>query len=109
MQVTLAADERQRLDQKPTEDLEAYQLYLKARYAIASLTSAGVKDAIGYLKEAVARDPNYALAHLGMAYYYMNTTDGFTPANASLPRSRDAAEAALRLDPSLAEAHTWLG
>jgi len=109
LQVTLGAGEREVLEQKPTEDLEAYQLYLKARYGIASLTTEGVNDAIGYLQEAVARDPNYALAHLGMAYYYMNITDGFMPANESLPRSRDAAEAALRLDPSLAEAHTWLG
>jgi TolB-like protein/class 3 adenylate cyclase/Flp pilus assembly protein TadD len=109
LQVTLAAGEREGIEQKPTEDLEAYQLYLKARYAIEGLTSAGVKDAIGYLREAVARDPNYALAHLGMAYYYMNVTDGWMPANESMPLSRDAAETALRLDPSLAEAHTWLG
>ncbi len=61
------------------------------------------------MQEAVARDPNYALAHLGMAYYYINITDGGMPANESLPLSRDAAETALRLDPSLAEAHTWLG
>ncbi len=109
LQVTLAAGEREGLERKPTEDLEAYQLYLKARYATASLTSAGIRDAIGYLREVVARDPNYALAHLGTAYYYVNITDGFMPANESLPRARDAAETALRLDPSLAEAHTWLG
>ncbi len=109
LQVTLAAGEREGIEQKPTEDLEAYQLYLKARYGIASVTTDGVNSAIGYLQEAVARDPNYALAHLGMAYYYMNITDGWMPANESLPRSRDAAETALRLDPSLAEAHTWLG
>jgi class 3 adenylate cyclase len=104
----LAAGEREGLERKPTEDLEAYQLYLKARYDTASLTSDGVKRAIGYLQEAVARDPNYAPAHLNMAYYYMNITDGFMPANESLPRVRDAARTALRLDPSLAEAHTWL-
>jgi serine/threonine-protein kinase len=109
LQVTLAAGELEGLERKPTEDLEAYQLYLKARHATESLTSAGIRDAIIYLREAVARDPDYALAHLGMAYYYVNITDGFMPANESLPRARDAAETALRLDPSLAEAHTWLG
>jgi TolB-like protein/class 3 adenylate cyclase/Flp pilus assembly protein TadD len=109
LQVTLVAGEREGLEQKPTEDLEAYQLYLKARYGIESVTTAGVNDAIGYLQAAIARDPNYALAYLGMAYYYQMITDGWMPANESMPLSRDAAETALRLDPSLAEAHTWLG
>jgi len=109
LRVELAAGEREGIARRPTQDLEAYQLYLKARYATSLLTTEGMNDAIAYLKEAVARDPNYALAHLGMANYYINNIDGWMPASESVPLARKAAETALRLDPSLAEAHTWLG
>ena len=108
LQVTLAAGERQTLEQKPTEDLEAYQLYLKGRHAAA--TYAEPVTAMRYLQQAIARDPGYALAYNGLAYYYVSGTDGsvggkrvLCRAPARRPRRR------LQLDPSLAEAHTWLG
>ncbi len=107
LQVTLAAGERQRLEQKPTEDVEAYQLYLKGRSAVA--TYADFDAAMRYFQQAIERDPAYALAYLGVAYYYVTVSDWRMPPNQALPRAREAAEKALRLDPSLAEAHTWLG
>jgi adenylate cyclase len=107
LQVTLVANERHTLDQKPTEDLEAYQLYLKGRHAAA--TFADPVTAMRYLQQAIARDPNYALAYDGLAYYYWAATDGILSGSECLPRAREAAEKALQLDPSLAEAHTWLG
>lgn len=107
LQVTLGAGERQTLEQKPTEDVEAYQLYLKGRHAVATYTD--WDTAIRYLQQAIARDPGYALAYVGLAYYYVITADWRMPGNEALPRAREAAEKALRLDPSLAEAHTWLG
>ena len=107
LQVTLGAGERQRLDQKPTEDMEAYQLYLKGRHAAATLADFG--NAMRYLQQAIARDPNYALAYLGLAYYYWAAFDYPMSGSEALPRAREAAEKALQLDPSLAEAHVWLG
>ncbi|MBI3768716.1 MAG: tetratricopeptide repeat protein [Deltaproteobacteria bacterium] len=107
LQVTLDAGERQRLDQKPTEDLEAYQLYLKGRHAAATLADWGT--AMRYLQQAIARDPGYALAYLGLAYYYGLIVDYPMSGSEALPREREAAEKALQLDPSLAEAHTDLG
>ena len=107
LQVKLAAGESQILGQKPTEDLEAYQLYLKGRHAAA--TYADPVTAMRYLQQAIARDPNYALAYNGLAYYYVSGTDGLIAGSEALPRARQAAERALQLDPSLAEAHTWLG
>ena len=107
LQVTLAAGESQTLGQKPTEDLEAYQLYLKGRHAAA--TYADPVTAMRYLQQAIARDPNYALAYNGLAYYYFSGTDGLFAGSECLPRARQAAEKALQLDPSLAEPHTWLG
>jgi len=107
LQVTLVPGERQTLERKPTEDLEAYQLYLKGRHAAG--TFADYPAAMHYLQQAIARDPGYALAYSGLAYYYWAATDGVMSGSEALPRAREAAEKALRLDPSLAEPHTWLG
>ena len=107
LQVTLGAGERQKIEQKPTEDVEAYQLYLKGRHATATLADWGM--AIRYFQQAIARDPSYALAYLGLAYYYWSGIDGLMSGTEGFPRAREAAEKALQLDPSLAEAHVWLG
>jgi len=107
MQVTLAAGERQTLEQKPTKDMEAYQLYLKARHATATLDDWAT--AMRYLQQAIARDPSYALAYLGLADYYVWSGDWELPMTEAMPRAREAAQKALELDPSLAEAHVWLG
>ena len=107
LQVSLGAAERQQIEQRPTENLEAYQLYLKARHATATLDDWA--SAKRYLHQAIALDPNYALAYLGLADYYVWTADWVLPSREAMPRAREAAEKALRLDPSLAEAHVWLG
>jgi TolB-like protein/class 3 adenylate cyclase/Flp pilus assembly protein TadD len=109
LQVTLDAGERQTLAQKPTEDLEAYQLYMKGRHAIYTYGRDGLDRGIRDLQQAIARDPGYALAHAGLAYYYVVAADFLMPGREALPRAREAAEKALQLDPSLAEAHGWLG
>ncbi len=106
LQVTLAAGERQILDRKPTADLEAYQLYLKGRQAAATVNDWDA--AVRYLRQAIARDPNYALAYNGMAYFYWVSTDYALSGRDALPRMREAAEKALQLDSSLAEPHVWL-
>jgi TolB-like protein/class 3 adenylate cyclase/Flp pilus assembly protein TadD len=106
LQVTLDARERQTLERKPTEDLEAYQLYLKGRHATASLND--WDTAIRYLQQAVARDPSYALPYLGLADYYTWAIDWALSPLEACPRAREAAEKALALDPSLAEAHVFL-
>lgn len=107
LQVTLLAGERETLGQKPTADLDAYQLYLKGRHSTATYAEPVI--AMRYLQQAIARDPGYALAYNGLAYYYVSGTDGLLEGSECLPRAREAAEKALQLDPSLAEAHTWLG
>ena len=107
LQVTLATGERQRIEQKPTEDMEAYQLYLKGRHAVATYADWGT--AMRYLQQAIARDPSYALAYNGLAYYYWAFTEWLMSGTEAFSRAREAAEKALQLDPSLAEAHVWLG
>jgi serine/threonine-protein kinase len=106
LQVTLGAGEVHMLRQKPTEDVEAYQLYLKGRHALESLSD--WDGAIRCLRQAVARDPSNASAYLGLAEYYRWVADWTLPSREAMPRAREAAEKALELDPSLAEAHVSL-
>jgi tetratricopeptide (TPR) repeat protein len=108
LQVTLAADERQRLEQKPTQDLEAYQLYLKGRYFVNRYSEDGLKKGLAYLQQAIALDPGYALAYLGVAHYYEVANDWFAAPRDTMPKVRAAAEKALQIDPTLSEAYVWL-
>jgi TolB-like protein/class 3 adenylate cyclase len=106
LQVALGADEIQTLEQKPTQDLEAYQLYLKGRHATTTLND--WDNAQRYLQQAVARDPSYALPYVGLAEYYIWSIDWVLSPLEACPRAREAAEKALQLDASLAEPHVWL-
>jgi TolB-like protein/Tfp pilus assembly protein PilF len=98
--------ESQRVERAQTHDADAYDLYLRGRYYWNQLNPAGFSRAIGYFEQAVARDPDYALAYAGLADTY-----AILPINSEastleiLPKARAAAKKALQLDPSLAEAH----
>ena len=107
LQVTLLAGEQQALARKPTENLEAYQLYLKGQQATA--TANDFTAAADYLQQAIAIDPTYALAYNSLAYYYWLGGDWLMAGSHAFSRSREAAEKALQFDPSLAEPHVWLG
>jgi tetratricopeptide (TPR) repeat protein len=92
---------------KPTEVGEAYQLYLKGRYYWNKRTVDGLEKAVDYFQQAIQQDPNYALAHAGLAdAYLLNST---LPPKETADRARDAALKALALDNNLAEAHASLG
>ena len=93
-----------------TNDVEAYKLYLKGRHHFGKRPRETMKG-LDYFEQAIARDPSFSLAHAGVADAY-NTLGsweaGVLPASDAAPKARAAAEAALALDPGLAEAHTAL-
>jgi serine/threonine-protein kinase len=91
-------------------DHEAYQLYLKARHALSQRTPATLRQAIEYFEQAIARDPDYALAYSGLADAHARLYDiaGISPAEL-VPRIRAAAQRALELDSTLAEPYALLG
>ena len=92
-----------------TENTEAYQLYLKGRFYLNKRTGDGTRKGIEYFKQALEKDPNYALGYAGLAdAYFLLTTFGGTAPQESLPKSKEAAKRALELDESLAEAHASL-
>ncbi len=97
-------------DAPAAHDPEAHALYLEARYQWNQRTYASELKSVDLLQQAIARDPNYALAWAGLAdsLIAIGDVEEVNPAE-YLPRARDAALKALQLDPSLAEAHAALG
>jgi len=93
-----------------TNDPEAYQLYLKGRFYWQKRTKESLEKSQGFFNQAIEKDPNYALAYVGLAdYYYVLADYAPVPAVAQTPKARAAAQKALALDDSLAEAHAVLG
>jgi TolB-like protein/DNA-binding winged helix-turn-helix (wHTH) protein len=110
IQVNLTPQERSRLATSRTVNPEAYQLYLKGRYFWNRRTQEGLKKAIDYFNQAIAVDPNYALAYSGVADCYPPLAYlGYVPPNEALSRAKASAAKALEIDESLAEAHATLG
>lgn len=110
LQLKLSGADEQKLAKNYTENTEAYQLYLRGRFYWNRRTAENLKKAIEQFRGATDKDPNYALAYVGIAdsYALMEFYAG-TPAADNLPLARTAAERALQIDNSLAEAHTSLG
>jgi serine/threonine protein kinase/Tfp pilus assembly protein PilF len=92
-----------------TTDAEAYRLYMKGRYYWEQRTSEGLQKAIESFEAAVRLDVRYALAYAGLADAYILETSyaGKRPED-TYPKALRAAQKALEIDPSLAEAHTSL-
>jgi TolB-like protein len=109
LQVTLVAGAAEPLVRPPTENLEAYDLYLKGRFFV-NQGGDGPRKGLEYFQQALACDSEYALAHTGIAeaYVWLGGTGILRPQEA-LPKARDAALRALELDETLAEAHLRLG
>jgi TolB-like protein/DNA-binding SARP family transcriptional activator/Tfp pilus assembly protein PilF len=94
-----------------TRDFEAYLLYLHGRHHWYQRTPEGFENAILYLDSAIARDPEYAMAYAGRSdvYSLLGAYEyGLAPPADAFPKARADAEAALRLDPDLADAHAAL-
>lgn len=108
--LTMAGGDSKELTKHPTENTEAYDLYLKGRFHMNRLTDEGFLKGREYFQQAIDRDPNYALAHAALADAYMTLGgyDVLTP-HETFPKAREAATKALKLDPSLAEPHATLG
>ncbi len=110
LKVKLTGEQQQRLTQRDPTNPEAYQFYLRGRYYWERRTAENLTKAIGQFQQAADKDPNYALAYVGLSdsYVLLENYAG-TPANESLPKAKAFAARALQIDSSLAEAHTSLG
>ena len=110
LQLKLSGESRQRLSRPHTDNAEAYQLYLKGRYAWEKWSLEGAKQAKSFFEEAIKRDPNYALAYSGLAdvYLFGRFAGIGLPQKEAHRLGREAATKAISLDPNLAEAHAAL-
>jgi serine/threonine protein kinase/tetratricopeptide (TPR) repeat protein len=108
--IKLAEGEKADLVKRYTDDVEAYNSYLKGRYHWNRRTGDGLRRAIEYFEEAIDRDPEYALAHAGLAdsFFVLPYYSSFPP-RVAYPRAKRSALRALEIDGSLAECHTSLG
>jgi len=109
LKVQLGVDEARALIKKPTEDAEAYRLYLLGRYHFGKFTRVGWTNAIKYFEQALQVDPTYALAYCGLADTYGWAGGQILSGKEAWTRERELALKALALQPDLAEAHLSLG
>ena len=110
LKVELSPEEREQIQKKPTDNLEAYNLYLRGRWLWSKRTQKDMESSIKYFEQAVESDSDYALAYVGLADAYMTLADWefFHPRQAYI-KSKEAVIKALEIDDSLAEAHSSLG
>jgi TolB-like protein/Flp pilus assembly protein TadD len=107
----LTSRDRERLASRPTQNTEAYEAYVMGLYFWNKRTEENLARAIGYLRQAVERDADFAKAHALLAdCYYLCYTNGYRlmPRGESLRHADESARRALVLDESIAEAHTAL-
>jgi TolB-like protein/Flp pilus assembly protein TadD len=110
LRVQLRSSEKRDIETRPTESVEAYQLYLKGRYHFNQDRVENYAKALRYLEEATKLDPRFALAYAGISDYYHvgSHYNWFSPEDA-FPKMKDFATKALGINPRLAEGHAALG
>lgn len=109
LQATLTEPEQNALAARPTDNDDAYELYLRGRFSWNKRTGDDLLKAIDYFEQAIRQDPKFAVAYAGLANAYV-LLSGYAAASPkeSLPKARAAAEKALQLNDNLGEAHTAL-
>jgi tetratricopeptide (TPR) repeat protein len=105
VKLSLATEARRRHEPNPA----AHEAYLKARYHWGKYRPESVARCKEYSEQAIALDPEFALAHCGYADYFLFLSTAYLPAHEAMPLVREEARKALEIDPSLPEAHAMLG
>ncbi|HOW86658.1 MAG TPA: tetratricopeptide repeat protein [Candidatus Aminicenantes bacterium] len=104
--IVLSAREESALRERPTADMQAYELYMTGRYLLGRPKPEAPGLALRYFEEALRRDPKFALAKVGIAWFHINmATLLLARPNDMGPKAEAAAREALALGPDLAEAH----
>ncbi|HEU5238880.1 MAG TPA: protein kinase [Pyrinomonadaceae bacterium] len=109
LKIQLSNEEEQRLTRRYTDNIEAYQSYLKGRYFWSKRTRDGLRKGAEYFRQAIDIDPTYALAYAGLAdAYAFLGLHRVIPPHDVLPKARGAAIKALEIDETLAEGYSAL-
>ena len=111
LRLKLTGEEQKLVAKRYTENVEAYQLYLKGRYYSNKRNEESLRRGIDYFQQAIAKDPHFALAYSGLADSYSTLGSVFVsamPPREAMVNMKSVAQKALELDDTLAEAHTSL-
>ena len=107
--ITLTPGEQARLARARPIDPDVHRQVLLARHHAEKATEEGLRKALHYFEAAIARDPLNAPAHAGLAEAYTELAGFYMDPRDAMPKAKRAAETALRLDETLADAHAALG
>src|SRR5262249_38134236 len=105
----LTGAEQRQIAKRQSANSEAFRLYLLGLHWYLQAESTNYEQALAYLNQAVALDPNYALAHAGVSDVYSAISSQILAPADAIPKARQAAQTAIRLDETLPEAHYSLG
>jgi TolB-like protein/Tfp pilus assembly protein PilF len=110
LKLKLSGADEQKLNKVYTTNADAYQLYLKGRFYWNKLTPKDVRQSLEFYQQAIDKDPAFALAYVGISDTYMllgipDVMLGVIPPQESVRKARNAADKALEIDPTLAEAY----
>jgi len=110
LQARLSGSEKTSIAKTPTVNPEAYELYLRGKFFAEKRTGADLRKSIEYYEQAIAKDPNYPLAYVGLAdsHLLLSAYGAISPKESIRP-ARAALKKALELDDSLAQAHASSG
>ena len=109
LRATMFTDLAEHVPRRYTENIQAYGLYLKGRFAWNKRTQEGVAEAIEYFKQAIAEDPGYAPAYAGLGDSYALDVDYRSiPVAEAYALAKEYAHKALALDESVPSAHASL-
>ena len=109
LKVQLLQEEKKTLERKPTENIEAYNNFLRGKELYREATESSLRQALKLFERAVELDPSFARAHVAVAqcHQYLGNV-GYEPPDVMLPAVKASLGRALELDPDLAEAHASL-
>jgi serine/threonine protein kinase/Flp pilus assembly protein TadD len=108
LKIELLGGEASRLVKRGTENLEAYDLYMRGRF-FWEKRGLELKKAVEYFKKAIDKDPRYAAPYAGIAdSYSLLAFYGFLPSHDAMPKAKEYARKALEIDDTIAEAHSAL-
>src|SRR5215831_1847625 len=109
VRAAVTPEEQARFEQARPVDPEVHTMYLKGRQHINMGVEKELREGIALFEQALARDPRNARSWAGLADAWTGLSDFYLPPREAMPKAREAAEKALALDDSLAEAHASLG
>lgn len=106
----LSGDEKNQLAKSYTDNAEAFNLYIKGRYFWNQRSVESIKKGLDYAQQAIALDPTYAPAYVGLAdsYNLLGGQHSVLPPRESFPKARSAVLRALEIDERMAEAYASL-